>query len=67
MDFSKLNTATSKSFHHQKSVIKKVLAGKSVKCELCGDFLRVTNSANGLTLTCKKNCTDIQLDATLIK
>ena len=62
MDFSALNKATANSFHQQKSIIKKVLAGKSVQCPSCKQSLELDASSAVLTIKCSKGCTDIQLE-----
>lgn len=67
MDFSALNKNAAKSFNQQKSLIKNVLAGKDIQCPTCSGKLNVTPTETGLVLKCKKACTDINLDAELLK
>lgn len=62
MDFSALNKATANSFHQQKAIIKKVLAGKSVRCPSCKQLLLLKSSEKQLKIECVKGCTDIQLE-----
>lgn len=62
--FSRLQKNSSDSFHRQKALIKKVMAGKKSACPVCGQsiVLAQAKSAEKLTLSCKKGCTDIELD-----
>ena len=62
--FSQLQKKSSDSFHRQKSLIKKVMAGKKTACPVCGQMISlVAAKANEkLSLSCKKGCTDIELD-----
>ena len=63
MDFSALNKSAANSFNQQKSLIKKVLAGKTVTCNNCKTLISVIAEADSVMLKCEKNCTDIKLDA----
>lgn len=67
MDFSALNKNAAKSFNQQKSLIKNALAGKDIQCPTCSEKLSVKPTESGLSLKCKKACTDINLDAELSK
>jgi hypothetical protein len=67
MDFSALNKSAANSFHQQKSLIKKVLAGKKIKCENCSTLISVHTQADSVMIQCDKKCTDIKLDAELTK
>lgn len=63
-NFKALEKATKDSFFKQKNVIKKVLAGKQVACEVCKQplvFHPPTQSSAG-TIKCAKGCIDIELD-----
>jgi hypothetical protein len=64
IDFSPVNKETSNSFHKQKKLIKKVLAGKSVACEVCKQplFLVPKNKEGQAYIQCKKTCTHIELE-----
>ena len=67
VDFSALNKNAAKSFNQQKALIKKVLSGRSVQCETCHSVLRVVPKSTGLSISCEKGCTDIDLEANLTK
>jgi uncharacterized protein (DUF2225 family) len=67
MDFSALNKNAAKSFNQQKSLIKNVLAGKDIQCPICSETFNVKRIDTGFSLKCKNNCTDINLDADLLK
>ncbi|WDD97924.1 hypothetical protein [Thalassomonas actiniarum] len=62
--FSQLQKNSSDSFHRQKSLIKKVMAGKKSICPVCGQTIALAQAKAGekLTVSCKKGCTDIELD-----
>lgn len=62
--FSALKKSSTASFNHQKSIIKKVMAGRSIQCEVCSEILFVILPENSGTpgVYCKKGCTDISLD-----
>lgn len=64
LDFSVVNKETSDSFHKQKAVIKKVLAGKSVVCGTCQLTLVLvpTNKEGHAYINCQKGCTNIELE-----
>lgn len=64
LDFSVVNKETSDSFHKQKALIKKVLAGKTVACNRCKQPLLLVpkNKEGQAYIRCKKGCTDIELD-----
>jgi hypothetical protein len=62
MDFSALNKATADSFHQQKALIKKVLAGKAVRCPSCKTSLVLNSKSQPWQIECSKGCTDIQLE-----
>ena len=75
--FSALQKNSSRSFHQQKKVIKKLMAGQQVLCEHCQHPLKlhlprekqpndqsthVKSTDDKSTICCAKGCTDIQLD-----
>lgn len=62
MDFSELTRSGSKSFHQQKKLIQKVLSGKSVTCEHCGQRIIVERIKKELHIRCAKGCINILLD-----
>ncbi len=65
--FEKISALSSKSFHDQKALIKKVLAGREVKCKVCQQLLTYklpTGEDTPTGIYCKKGCTDIALDFT---
>lgn len=64
LDFSVVNKETSDSFHKQKAVIKKVLAGKTLACETCQQVLVLVpkNQEGHAYINCKKGCTNIELE-----
>lgn len=64
VDFSKLNKLTAKSFNDQKATIKKVMAGRSIKCKTCSGVLKlvVPKEGNVPGIFCDKGCTNIELD-----
>jgi len=67
MDFSALNKSAANSFNQQKSLIKKVLAGKMVRCNNCKTLISINAVADSVMIKCEKNCIDIKLDAELMK
>lgn len=71
IDKSKFNTLSkksAKSFNDQKALIKKVLAGRTIPCEVCKKNLAFIDKTekNGqvipAVIRCEKACTDIELD-----
>jgi hypothetical protein len=65
--FSALHKSSSTSFHHQKALIKKVMAGKKVSCENCLQRLSLSEKDDQqhegkLVICCVKGCTHIELD-----
>lgn len=63
MDFSALGKKSSQSFHQQKALIKKVLAGQQMPCPVCKQSLRVFPPGSDQPgIRCPKGCTDIALD-----
>ncbi|WDE10680.1 hypothetical protein [Thalassomonas haliotis] len=62
--FAQLQKNSSDSFHRQKALIKKVMAGKNSACPVCRQTVALVPAKTGekLTLSCKKGCTDIELD-----
>jgi len=65
--FEALKKSSSASFNDQKSVIKKVMAGRRIPCKECGETLFVVLPEDTGTpgVYCKKGCTDISLDFSL--
>ncbi|NMP33317.1 hypothetical protein HII17_17320 [Thalassotalea sp. M1531] len=59
-----LQKQSKKSFNDQKTLIKKVLAGKEVKCRHCQQLLQFELKTEAVTakVYCQKGCTDIELD-----
>lgn len=64
VDFSKLNKLTAKSFNDQKALIKKVMAGRSIKCPLCQQPLKlvIPSESSKPGIYCSQGCTNIELD-----
>lgn len=64
LDFSIVNKETSDSFHKQKNLIKKVLAGKTVACATCQQNLILVpkNQEGHAYINCQKGCTNIELE-----
>jgi len=62
--FKQLQKKTSRSYHQQKTLIKKVLAGQIINCEICRQQLIVylPEKYEVTGIRCAKGCTDIQLD-----
>jgi hypothetical protein len=62
--FDQLKKTSGKSFNDQKALIKKVMAGRQIKCETCGSVLRLIVPEDKSTpgVYCGKGCTDICLD-----
>ncbi|MBA6353773.1 MULTISPECIES: hypothetical protein [unclassified Colwellia] len=62
--FNLLKKSSAKSFNDQKALIKKVMAGREMKCETCGSILRLIVPEDKSTpgVYCGKGCTDICLD-----
>lgn len=65
--FASLQKNSSRSFHQQKAIIKKLMAGQQVLCQCCQQPLQLhlpngKNENEASTICCKKGCTDIQLD-----
>ncbi len=67
MDISAFNKNAAKSFNQQKSLIKRVLSGKSTQCSVCNSTLQLLSSDKGFSVACSKGCTDIELEANTIK
>lgn len=67
LDFTAKNRSAAKSFHDQRSVIKKVFQGKKVLCETCQQILKLIPPQTGqdtdkLGVCCDKGCTSIELE-----
>jgi len=62
--FEQLKNTSAKSFNDQKALIKKVMAGRQIKCETCGTTLRLIVPEDKSTpgVFCAKGCTNIHLD-----
>ena len=62
--FAHLAKLSAKSYHQQKSFIKKVLAGQVTVCPECKQALTVNLNAEERQtgIYCDKKCTDIALD-----
>jgi len=62
--FKQLQKNSNHSYQQQKKLIKKVLAGQLVNCEVCGQkiviYLPEKHEVTGIR--CAKGCTNIQLD-----
>jgi hypothetical protein len=65
--FARLKSVSAKSFNDQKTLIKKVLAGRNIACKQCGTPIRVTLPEDKKTtgLYCANGCTNIALDFVL--
>ncbi len=68
--FADLKKKSAKSFNHQKALIKKLMAGRAIKCEHCNQPLmlvlpgKVDHSQEVTGIRCEQGCTDIALDFT---
>lgn len=64
VDFSALTRQAKRSFGDQQATIKKVMQGKTVSCQTCGEALLLLPPEQHATpgIGCKKGCTFIQLD-----
>ncbi len=62
--FEQLKKSSAKSYNDQKALIKKVMAGREIKCKTCGSILRLVVPEDKTTpgIFCGKGCTDISLD-----
>ncbi len=62
--FSELKKNSTKSFNDQKALIKKVMSGRKINCETCGQPLQLILPENSDQpgIYCQKKCTDINLD-----
>lgn len=62
--FEQLKNASAKSFNDQKALIKKVMAGRQIKCKTCGTMLQLKVPEDKMTpgIFCEKGCTEIHLD-----
>lgn len=62
--FKALQKQSSKSFHDQKALIKRVLAGKQAKCQRCNQAITFypATEQKAASINCAKGCTDIHLD-----
>ena len=62
--FAALQKASKTSFFEQKKLLKQLMSGKAVTCDVCKQPLTLhtpeQNEATGVR--CKKGCTDILLD-----
>lgn len=64
LDFSQLNKQAKRSFGDQQAIIKKVMQGKMVNCNECGQslFLVPPEKSDQPGIVCQKGCTHIHLD-----
>jgi len=67
IDFSDINKTSSKSFHEQRNIIKKVCLGKKVLCPKCQQALKLLPPVKGdndkkTGVSCVKGCTFIELE-----
>jgi len=62
--FAALQKASKDSFFEQKKLIKQVMGGRTVLCDVCKQPLKLyTPEDTDLTgIRCSKGCTDISLD-----
>lgn len=62
--FNALKKMSAKSFNDQKALIKKVLAGREIKCTHCDTLIKAVLPEDKKTtgLYCDKGCTNIALD-----
>lgn len=70
--FNDIKKTSAQSFYDQKALIKKVLAGREIKCQQCGTIIQALFPENNQTkdikttgLYCAKGCTNIALDFVL--
>lgn len=65
LNFKDLEKQSSRSYHQQKSIIKKLLAGQSVSCVTCQQKLTINlpnDNEVATGISCQQGCTDIALD-----
>ncbi|CCQ12765.1 hypothetical protein PALB_37050 [Pseudoalteromonas luteoviolacea B = ATCC 29581] len=64
MDFSALNQRQSDSFVAQKTLLKKLMLGKTCLCDSCKQALSVKfdEQAGIAYVKCKRGCTELQLE-----
>lgn len=62
--FKHIQKQSSRSFNAQKALIKKVFAGREIKCESCHNILSLITpeQSDNPGIKCAKGCTDIALD-----
>ena len=62
--FKQLQKRSAKSFNDQKALIKKVMAGRTIACTVCGEALMLfpPESSDTPGIRCRKQCTVIELD-----
>ncbi len=65
-NFNQLQKDSTRSFNDQKALIKKVISGREIKCDQCGQTLVLVTpeKSDRPGIRCKKGCTDIELDFT---
>ena len=70
--FTQIKKNSAKSFNDQKALIKKVLAGREIKCQQCGTKIQLLlpketgqKGTENTGLYCGKGCTNIALDFVL--
>lgn len=63
-NFKQLQKDSARSFNDQKALIKKVISGREIKCDVCRQLLTLNTpeSSERPGIRCKKGCTDIELD-----
>ncbi len=61
--FKDMQKNSSRSYHQQKNLIKKLMLGKTVNCAVCGEKLTLhlpeTHEVAGIF--CRRGCTEIHL------
>lgn len=63
IDFSTINKKAANSFHAQKKMLKKVMAGETVNCQECGTKLSLIPAKDGIAyVSCAPGCTKIELE-----
>jgi len=62
--FTNIQKQSSRSFNDQKALIKKVFAGREIKCHACHNILSLITpeQSDQPGIKCPKGCTDIALD-----
>jgi len=63
IDFSIQNKNAANSFHAQKKMLKRVMAGENITCQHCQGTLTLIPVKDGIAFVrCKKQCTNVELE-----